>query len=115
MAAPRVCIRYKPRLYSEILTGLFQSLEPVEVVENYYLDPDHTPRKNEWERVDVIILPLNKDGLPELELLLYPVTNAKIIAFSPAGDTGFRRLPGENHWEMFQPFGLYELMKEVVS
>ncbi len=115
MATSRVCIRYKPRLYTDILTDLFQSLGPIEVVENYYLDSDHTPRKNEWEQVDVIILPLNKDGQPELELLLYPHLNTKIIAFSPSGEKGYRRLPGDNHWEEFRPFGLYDLMKEVVS
>jgi hypothetical protein len=41
------------------------------------------------------------------------VPQAKLLAVSPSGEVGMRRMPGESQWEEFRPFGLKQLIKEV--
>jgi hypothetical protein len=40
--------------------------------------------------------------------------DAKLVAFSPDGTHGMRRMPGENDWVEVRPFGLSQLIVEVL-
>jgi hypothetical protein len=113
MAHLKVCIRFRPRLYTEILTNLFGSFKEVEIVE---LPPSDlsSPETGYGKAIDVFVLPINNQGRPEIELLPGPVSESKIVAVSPGGEFGLRRLPYHKHWEPVEPFGLDQLIREVV-
>lgn len=108
MTAARVWIHYHPNLYSEIFRELFQSTSLVEVVEQ-------PPPEGEPRAVDVIVLSL--EGHEQLTREAYSRVwpQAKFLAFSPDGDYGLKRLPGEERWEEVRPFGLAQLMDEVLA
>jgi hypothetical protein len=116
MTTSRVWIQYHPRLYLELFTRVLISLEPVEVVgsshpsSSYQLSESIDPNQ-----IDVILIPLNEQGHPELEELPVPLSKTKLIAFSPKGDRGLRRLPGRTDWEEVRPFGLVQLVREVLG
>ena len=116
MTVSRVWIRYKPQLYHELLKKLFCSQRAVEVLETYQLFAGSVDREGFRGRfVDVILLPLDDQGRPELELLPFPISQAKLIAFSPKGDHGMRRKPGESSWEELQPCGIAQVLQEVLT
>lgn len=116
MTTSRVWIQYHPKLYLELLTRVLKSLEPVEVVgsshpsTSFQLSDGIDPN-----RIDVILIPLNEQGRPELEALTAPLSKTKLIAFSPKGDLGLRLLPGKTDWEEVRPFGLVQLVREVLG
>jgi hypothetical protein len=116
MTTARVWIQYHPRLYLELFTRVLKALEPVEVVGYSH------PSSSNWlfeginpNQVDVILIPLNEQGYPELESLPLPLPDTKLVAFSPKGDRGLRRLPGRADWEEVRPFGLVQLVREVLG
>ncbi len=116
MTTSRVWIQYHPRLYLELFTRVLKSLEPVEVLG--YSHPSSSPRLSEGidpNQIDVILIPLNEQGYPELEALPVILADTKLIAFSPKGDRGLRRLPGRTDWEEIRPFGLVQLVREVLG
>jgi hypothetical protein len=116
MTTSRVWIQYHPRLYLELFTRVLKSLEPVEVVGSSH--PSSSYRLSEGldpNQIDVVLIPLNEQGHPELEALPVPLPETKLIAFSPKGDRGLRRLPGRTDWEEVRPFGLVQLVREVLG
>lgn len=116
MNVSRVIIFYKPRLYTDLFTRLFQCLDTVEVVDINCPDvPADLWQVDGGNGIDVIVCSLDEEGGPDLEYLPARLPDAKLVAFSPVGDSGFRRLPGSSEWEEVRPFGLRQLVKEVLG
>ena len=116
MSTSRVWIQYHPRLYLELFTRILRSLELVEVVGYSHPSSSHWLSEGiDSNQIDVILIPLNEQGYPELEALPLPFPETKLIAFSPKGDRGLRRLPGRMDWEEVRPFGLVQLVREVLG
>lgn len=115
MVVSRVLILYQPRLYSDLISDLIEQLGLVDIVEvtNSH-SPSFTDDSVNREDVDVVILPLDGDGDPELGLLPDNIPQAKLVAFSPDGTRGLRRMPGESSWIELRPFGLSQLIVEVL-
>ena len=116
MTTARVWIEYHPRLYLELFTRVLKALEPVEVVG--YSHPSSSQRLSEVlnpNQIDVILIPLDEQAHPELASLPVLLPETKLIAFSPRGDRGLRRLPGRTDWEEVRPFGLVQLVREVLG
>jgi hypothetical protein len=116
MANVRVWILYEPMIYADLFHWIFERLGMVDVIRA--VDPgekltDIEPRQD--DKVDVIILPLNDQGQPRIEILPHPPPGAKYLAFSPDGKKGLMRLPGESSWQELCPFGLSNLMFEVLG
>lgn len=116
MTTSRVWIQYHPRLYLELFTKVLKSLEPVEVVGHSHPSSSHWSSEDiDPNHIDVILIPLSEQGYPELGELPLPLPDIKLIAFSPKGDRGLRRLPGRTDWEEVRPFGLVHLVREVLG
>jgi hypothetical protein len=116
MTTARVWIQYHPRLYLELFTRVLKSLEPVEVIGHAHPSSCHwLPEGIDTNQIDVILIPLDEQGHPELGSLPVPLPESKLIAFSPKGDRGLRRLPGRTDWEEIRPFGLVQLVREVLG
>lgn len=110
MKNSRVWINYGTKLYTDLITSLLRSHGQVEVVEFPANDPytlAHIP-------CDVIIFSLDSSGKPDLKLLPRAMPDAKLVAFSPSGEYGMRRLPGKGEWEEIRPFGIAQLIQEVL-
>ena len=110
----RVWILYEPMIYADLFHWIFERLGMVEVIRE--VDPGEklTDREPLQEGlVDVIILPLDDQGQPRIEILPHLPPGAKYLAFSPDGKKGLRRLPGASSWQEVSPFGLANLMIEV--
>ena len=114
MKISHVWIHYQPHLYQELFIEVLNSLERICVME---LPVGWGAGNGDGGpggiRADVIILSLNEDGMPDLPLLANPPPEAKLLAFSPQGDLGWRRLPGEACWEQLSPFQLEHLIVEL--
>jgi hypothetical protein len=112
MSISHVCILYKPQLYIDLFALVLQSQDSVKIVNIN----DENPYNGSGRRgqVNVVLLPVDYSGQPELALLPFPIPNAKILAFSPQGDLGLRRMPGEDNWIEIRPFGLDQLVQEVI-
>jgi hypothetical protein len=114
MTIPRVWIQYEPRLYSEAFVRLFELSGTVEIVVNETANGDEVPREPaDWAEVDIAVLALDDNDRPEIDSLPDAPPHAKVLAFSPVGDYGLRRLPGSTQWEVMQPFGVDELIGEI--
>jgi hypothetical protein len=112
MVISRVLILYEPRLYSDLINELIEQLgllDIVEITNNINGDDAVEP-----EDVDVVILPLDGDGKPKTSLLPDFMPKAKLVAFSPDGTLGLRRMPGEDEWVEMRPFGLSQLIVEIL-
>lgn len=113
MVLPRVWINYKPRIYTDIFKYIFSTMGLIEVVE---ISPDAQDFRemNEGKDIDVVVLSLDGLDHPDPDLPAERLKDAKVIAFSPKGDYGLRRMPGKTNWEELRPFGLKQLMDELV-
>ena len=111
MTTTRVWIRYEPQLYCDLFTSILQGEDCVQVVD-YSEVVDPCKSIIQTELIDVIVISLDDQDRPMLELLPLPTPNVKLIAFSPRGDRGFRRYPGQEQWEEVTPYGLSNLMAE---
>ena len=112
MVVSRVLILYEPRLYSDLINELIEQLgllDIVEITNNINGDDSVEP-----EDVDVVILPLDGDGEPKTSLLPDFMPKAKLVAFSPDGTLGFRCMPGQDEWVEMRPFGLSQLIVEIL-
>ncbi len=111
----RVWVNYEPKIYTDIFKQVFQSMCQVEIVEQTPADPGFNSNGDEHTGVDVVLLSL--DGLdqskPELNAEI--LGQAKVLAFSPRGDFGLRRMPGKANWEEVRPFGLKQLIDELTA
>lgn len=97
----RVWIVFSPHLLADVLDRLMRELPSVMVVPHLAGD------------VDVIVLPLDDRGQPEMDLLPRPVPAAKLVALSPAADRALIRVPGARAWDEVRPFRLQDLLAEV--
>ena len=99
----RVRVIYEPTLYREVLADALERTGSIEVV----TDPDAA--------VDVVIFPLNCSG--QLEAYLTPELprDAKLIAAAANGEQALIWLPGGCEWTEVRPFGLDELVHEVLA
>lgn len=116
MVVSRVLILYEPQLYSDLICDLIEQLGLVDVIE---IKTKNGSSANllpeEKEDIDVVLLPLDNKGEPKVSLLPDLMPMAKLVAFSPDGSFGMRRLPGENTWAELRPFGLLQLVVEVLQ
>lgn len=113
MVVSRVLILYEPRLYSDLINDLIEQLGLIDIVE--VKDSQSLPDDSQdQEDVDVVILPLDGEGDPKVSLLPERMPDAKLVAFSPDGTLGLRRLPGETDWVELRPFGLSQLIVEIL-
>jgi hypothetical protein len=113
MAPPRVWINYKPRIYTDIFKYLFTTMGLIEVVEIPPAGQDFR-EISVGKDIDVVLLSLDGLGQPDPEVPAERLKEAKVIAFSPKGDYGLRRMPGKTNWEELRPFGLRQLMDELL-
>jgi hypothetical protein len=115
MVISRVLILYEPRLYSDLINELIDQLgllDIVEVTDNHELTESNGSQST--DDIDVVILPLDDSGEPKLSLLPDFMPGAKLVAFSPDGSRGLRRMPGELDWVELRPFGLSQLIVEIL-
>ncbi len=111
----RVWINYEPRIYTDIFKQVFQSMNLVEVVEEDPADPDPKSSGDGQKGVDVVLLSLEGFDQSTPELKPEFLQRAKVLAFSPRGDFGLRRMPGRANWEELRPFGLKQLIAELAA
>ena len=115
MVISRVLILYEPRLYSDLINDLIVQLGLIDIVE---ITNAKSPTSGDdfgcSGDIDVVILPLDGNGDPKLSLMPDQMPEAKLVAFSPDGTLGLRRMPGENDWVEVRPFGLSQLIVEVL-
>lgn len=116
MTNTRVWLLYEPVIYSDLFQRIFEHLGSVHVVNmlNHQMDKTITPKPDPG-CVDVIIVSLDEAGQLPLGLLGEVYEDAMVLAFSPNGDRGLRRRPGRNNWEEIRPFGLADLIFEVLK
>ncbi|MGB5846369.1 MAG: hypothetical protein WBG94_18145 [Anaerolineales bacterium] len=115
MVISRVLILYEPRLYSDLINELIDQLgllDIVEVTDNQNITESNGSQIS--EDIDVVILPLDESGDPKVSLLPQFMPGAKLVAFSPDGTRGLRRMPGELDWVELRPFGLSQLIVEIL-
>jgi hypothetical protein len=98
---PRVWIVFSPYILANALEGVLGDLPTVSVV------------PHPFGEVDVIVLPLDQFNQPALDLLPYPLPNAKLLAVAPQGGRALVRLPGQARWTTLEPFRLRDLVAEV--
>lgn len=115
MERARVLIHFKPQLYSELLTRIFQSIESVEIYDPTSAISNSHNAKTSSEYVDVIVFSLDVDGHPEHRSFPEWFHSVKLLAFSPQGDVGYKRLPGKDSWEVIHPFGMEQIIQEVAG
>ena len=111
----RVWINYEPKIYTDIFKQVFLSMHLVEVVEETPADPGCNCSEGELKGVDVVLLSLDDLDPSKPELKPEFLQHAKVLAFSPRGDFGLRRLPGRANWEEVRPFGLKQLIDELTA
>jgi hypothetical protein len=113
MTTRRVWILFEPQIYCDLFSRILQAAGLMEIIS---AEPEQG-RLQEGGKVqatvDVIIYSLDNQGEPELAKLPEPPPEAKLLAFSPKGDFGLRRMPGEKYWEEVRPFGVSQLIQEV--
>jgi hypothetical protein len=116
MTATRVWILYKPTIYADLFQFLFESIGTVEVIRPANTDFDEqSPTTSDANGKDIILIPLREDGCINSDNLEKQFPDAKVLAISPSGERGIRREPGKNSWEVLSPFGLSDLIFEVMK
>lgn len=115
MEPSRVLIHYKPKLYTDLLTRIFQSIKSVEVYDPALRASVSQNGKVSPEHVDVVVFSLEVGSQPGNAPFPEWFQKVKLLAFSPDEDVGYRRLPGEDDWEAIHPFGIEELIYEVTG
>ncbi len=98
----RVWIAYEPLVFRDALMKVLGQLETVEVVENAS------------DAVDVGVFRLAETGMLQDFFHHMPLPQAKLIVFSAHGDRAFIRQPGAASWKEVQPFGMPQLVAEVL-
>lgn len=116
MTSRRVWILYEPKLYADLFRKVFEGFGSVEIIRADTGGDGETEQEIDCpEQIDIILLPLDESGQPKLSLLPGSLPEAKLLAFSPGGGKGMKRMPGETAWEELHPFGLADLMYEILS
>src|SRR4030042_4092808 len=103
MSSARICIQYKPQIYADCFKRIIESLGVGQVLD--LADISRQP-ESELNQLDLVVLALGANGKPELPSLFEHCSRARMVAFSPDGDSGVRRAAGGSEWEIVHPFGL---------
>ncbi len=98
----RVWIAYEPLVFREALVKVLGQFDTVEIVDNAS------------NGVEVGIFRLAETGLLQDFFHHMPLPQAKLIVFSAHGDRAFVRQPGVTSWKEVQPFGMPQLVAEVL-
>ena len=98
----RVWIAYEPLVFREALVKVLGQLDTVEIIEDA------------GNGVDVGVFRLAETGMLQDFFRHLPLPQAKLIVFSAHGDRAFIRQPGGTSWREKQPFGMPQLMAEVL-
>lgn len=98
----RVWIAYEPLVFRDALVKVLGQLETVEVVENAS------------DAVDVGVFRLAETGMLQDFFRHMPLPQAKLIVFSAHGERAFIRQPGAAAWKEVEPFGMPQLVAEVL-
>jgi hypothetical protein len=114
MANTRVLIHYSPKLYSELFSSILQLLCGIEIIEPEPENNHPETSESSNQEADLIILSLDENNQPLLENLPIKPGKSKVLAFSPKGNYGLRRMPHTSVWEELSPFGLDHLIREVI-
>jgi hypothetical protein len=115
MSNTRVLIHYSPKLYSELFSSILQLLCGIEIIEPELENNNHHGTNgNNDQDADLIILSLDEKKRPLLDNLPLKPGKSKVVAFSPEGNYGLRRMPHTSIWEELSPFGLDHLIREVI-
>jgi hypothetical protein len=116
MPATRIYLQYEPKLYSDLIQQLFQDIGQEVILSKEEYNQDLVRRsENEKDCNEIVLLSLEDGEFPPGDRPEELLPHAKIIIFSPNGELGYRRLPGEKSWQEIRPFGLAELLYEVLS
>ena len=111
MSNPRVLIFYSPRLYAELFSSVLKSLCGIEIIESNH---DPSSLMSGRSEPDIIITSLDDRGRPDVDILPPQAPKSKVLAFSPTGKIGLKRMPDSKQWEEISPFGLEQLIREVI-
>ena len=114
MSNLRVLIYYSPRLYSELFSSVLKSICGIEVFDMTQETISENQPRTKQPDADLIITSLDADGKPATDQFPVKIRKSKILAFSPTGDIGLRRMPNSSQWEEISPFGLDQLIREVI-
>ncbi len=98
----RIWIAYEPLVFREALVKVLGQYDTVEIVENIS------------NGVDVGIFRLAETGVVQDFFRHKTLPQAKMIVFSAHGDRAFIRQPGVTGWKESQPFGMPQLIAEVL-
>lgn len=110
MTPSRVLIHCKLRLYTDIFIKIFKDQGLAEVLAM----PSPSACSSGGVFANIILLSLDDCEYSDLKTLSDSRHESKLVAFSPRGDLGLTRLPGESHWQEIRPFGFAQLMREVL-
>jgi len=114
MSNPKILVYYHPRLYAELFSSVLKSLCGIEIIEsNHDSSAESIYRANRLE-ADIIITSLDEDGQLTMNKLPAQAPRSKVLAFTPSGKLGMKRMPNSNQWEKISPFGLDQLIREVI-
>jgi hypothetical protein len=116
VAATKIYLHYEPKLYSDLIQQVFQNIGQEVIVG--IGDAESNSRRlvmDKPECGEFLLLSLENLEVPLGDQVTNLMPDATIIAFSPSGEFGYRRLPGETKWEEIRPFGIAELLNEVLS
>ncbi len=98
----RVWIAYEPLVFREALVKVLSQFDTVEIVES------------SSDGIDVGIFRLAETGVLQNFFQHKPLPQAKLIVFSAHGDRAFIRQPEVTTWNEVQPFGMPQLVAEVL-
>jgi hypothetical protein len=89
MTSRRVWILYEPQLYVDLFRKVFENLSSVEIIQTHTGENEEIEQKGDCpEQIDIILLPLDESGQPNVSLLPGSIPQAKLLAFSPSGARG---------------------------
>ena len=111
MSNLKVLISYSPRLYGELFSTVLKSLCGIDIIET---SPNSTRLWVNRSDADIIITSLDELGKPTIDINPSELARSKVLAFAPDGRVGLRRMPGSKRWEEISPFGLDQLIREVI-
>jgi len=111
-----VWIDYQPGLYQDLFLKYFQYFNRSRSGINLELHSGsikgHTVEKHP---IDIFVLSLDKIEPQNTHIEQYCTSHTKLVAFSPKGNQGWRRITPQTDWEFIRPFGLMRLSYEVLT
>lgn len=111
MTPAQILIHCTMRLYTDVFIKIFKDHGSTDV--EAIPSPTACPAGN--KSGSIILLSLDDCEYADIRALSDSRHESKLVLFSPRGDLGLTRLPGESHWEEIRPFGFAQLMHEVLT